>query len=222
MVLESVRLAVVDNDGVALVGLCGLITHAMPQASVVWQERDGRRAIAMALDPLHDVDVLLVDMSLEGMSGFAVCKEIRERSTAPVAMLAITAFSVNHYAPEVAEAGMQGIVGKTDARRICEAVARVASGGVFADDVRGGSVRFDTVAEAMARLGRTRGEQEPELSDRERQIVGLYAKAMKPGQIALRLGVKVSTVTTELKRAQAKWRVRSRVELIDEWWRRQC
>lgn len=221
MASEPLRLAVVDNDRITLVGLCSIITHSMPQVQVVWTETDGRKAIDKALDPLHAVDVLLVDMSLEDMPGTAVCRQIRARATRPMAILAITAFSLNHYARAAAEAGAQGIVGKTDFRRLGDAVARVAAGGVFAEGLLDDTIRFDTVDAAERRLGPSGGRSEQALSGREREIVEWYAKSMKPAEIAKRLGIRVSTVTTALKRAQGKWGLHSRAELVNEWWKRQ-
>lgn len=221
MASKPLRLAVVDNDRVALTGLCAIITRSLPRVQVIWTETDGRRAIEKAMDPLHAVDVMLVDMSLEDMPGTAVCRETRAHMATPMAILAVTAFSLNHYALAAAEAGAQGIVGKTDFRQLCDAVACVASGGVYAEGLRDDAVRFDTVAEAMKRLVRSEDSQEHQLSEREREVVELYAKSVRPADIGRKLGVKASTIKTMLDRAQEKMGLHSRAELVDEWWRRQ-
>lgn len=221
MASTPLRVAVIDNDRIALAGLCSIITHGMPHMQVVWSETDGQRAVGKALDPLHAVDVILVDMSLEHLPGTAVCREIRAHATAPMAILAITAFSLNHYARAAAEAGAQGIVGKTDPRRLYDAVTCVASGGVYAEGLLDDTIRFDTVDGAAKRLAEPAVGKVHSLSDREREVVELYVKSMRPADIGRKLGVKASTIKTTLDRVQEKMGLRSRADLVDAWWRSQ-
>lgn len=215
----GIRLAMVENDPAAAIGLCAIIRRRLPSSRIVWVEHDGGRAIERALGPwsADAVDLLLVDMNLDGTPGTSVCREIRTHAATP-ALLAVTAFPLRHYAERAASAGAQGIAGKTDFAQLCDAIMQVAAGGVLDADLYGISTRFETAEAAHHRLRDEDPSGMATLSERERQVLELYARAMKPHEIASRLGVALSTVKTTLDRAQGKLAAPSRAELVRAWW----
>ena len=97
----------------------------------------------------------------------------------------------------------------------------VASGGVYAEGLLDDTIRFDTVDGAAKRLAEPAVGKVHSLSDREREVVELYVKSMRPADIGRKLGVKASTIKTTLDRVQEKMGLRSRADLVDAWWRSQ-
>lgn len=220
---KRISLAIVDNDQIVLMGLVAIIRQRLPRVDVAWAVPTGHDAIERALDPLCTPDILLVDMSLEDMAGTAVCREIRMGNDI-MPMLAITAFSLGRYARPAAHAGAQGIVGKADFDGVCDMITRLMDG-MPADDYINGMtvVSFESVAAAHRRLHVPRGRTGlTVLTERERQVVELYAQANKPSGIAKRLGISPGSVKTHLDRAQERLGLSSRTELVDIWWSQSC
>ena len=216
---SAIQLAVADNDEVVLMGLTAIVRQRLPQACVGWVARSGHETIERALDPLSRAGILLLDMSLEDMTGTEACRRIREKNgTLPI--LAMTAFSLNQYAATVADAGAQGIVGKADFDGLCRAIAAVADGGTLPIRVVGErTVSFESAGKAHERLRAVGDLDLTALTERERQVVELYAQACKPAAIAFRLGITPGSVKTHLDRAQKRLGLSSRADLAELWWR---
>lgn len=219
---NAIHLAIADNDEIVLRGLTAIIRQRLPQVRVGWVARSGHGAIERALDPLNRADILLLDMSLEDMPGTEACRRIREKN-GMLPILAMTAFSLNQYAATVADAGAQGIVSKAEFNGLCHAITSVAAGGVLPAVTSGTrTVLFESAQCAHERLRVTDGPSLTLLTERERQVVELYAQANKPAVIALRLKITPGSVKTHLDRAQKRLGLSSRAELADLWWRWQA
>ncbi|MCH9276138.1 LuxR C-terminal-related transcriptional regulator [Bifidobacterium amazonense] len=127
---KPVTVAAVDNDRMTLLALKGIMPQLLPESRWLWGVQTAEEAICKATSPETRPDVLLVDMSLGEATGVSVCRTIRRR-TDRVALLAITAFSLDTYADRAAAAGAQGIVSKADIPQLAAALRAVAGGGTF-------------------------------------------------------------------------------------------
>lgn len=83
--------------------------------AVIWTSTDPQRAIDLSLADATRPDVLVVDMSLEGMGGAQVCRAIRTR-TATIALLGVTSFSLRMYGPDALANGAQCLISKVPLR----------------------------------------------------------------------------------------------------------
>ena len=85
------KIMAVDDD----LELLGLIGFALRQAGyLVIEEPDGRKAIETFERELPDLVVL--DVNLQGISGFDICHSIRAGSDTPVMMLTVLSLSLIH------------------------------------------------------------------------------------------------------------------------------
>ena len=212
--------AAVDNDGMALIALKGILPQLLPGARWLWGVQGAGDAVHMALDPQTRPRLLLVDMSLDDGTGVGVCARIRRR-TDRVALLAVTAFSVETYARRAAEAGAQGIVSKADVPAMAAALRTVAEGGTYCPP-DAGSVPFETTAEAHARLedagfaddaGGT-GADRPKLGAKESDTLRMLAQGLSYEQIAAQWGIAPATVRTHAHRAVDKLGAKSLAHAI--------
>lgn len=71
------RVALVDNDPRALESLSLLIEAKVPTAYVVWTATSGDEAIERCQRNDDNLNLLVLDMSMEGLQGPAICHRIR-------------------------------------------------------------------------------------------------------------------------------------------------
>ncbi|WP_055426633.1 response regulator transcription factor [Bifidobacterium aesculapii] len=210
-----ITIGLLDNDRFALAFLERTISELMGEAHVIWTTTSGRDAVARCLDTSTAPNVLLTDMSMDELSGPAVCRAIRVKS-ARVAILAVTSFSLAVYAPKAAEAGAQGIVPKAVEAPLVDAVRAVADGRVWRG-TGSGDAPFETAAAAHARLAGTRVPRQFLLSDREAEAMNLCSRGLDTMQIAADMHVGVSTVKTHLARAMRKLGAATRGQAVALW-----
>ncbi|WP_163230242.1 response regulator transcription factor [Bifidobacterium aerophilum] len=221
------RLAVVDNDQLTLTMLTLLVRRDLPEVDVTWACRRGRDAVARCLSADSRPDVLLVDMSLEGLSGVEVCRQVRA-ATADVALIGVTSFSLEHYAADALAAGAQCVMDKARVKDVCEAAVALANGRM----PRTRYVSELTAAQSHALLAKhegtgadidsaTRSATAPaavvSLTEREREVMRLCAQGRSSREIGEMLGVGESSVKTYVMRAAKKLGARNRTQAVAEW-----
>lgn len=141
-------------------------------------------------------DVVLCDIRLAGdRDGFALLAG----RTRPPAFVMLSAFSSASHYRQAFEAGAVGFVAKT------------ASLSVIADAVRAaalGKARFPSDARRLADAAPKRP------SPRELQVVELVGEGLTNAEVADRLGIRVKTVESQLRRLFDRYDVSSRTRLI--------
>lgn len=152
------------------------------------------------------VSVVLLDITMPGESGLDALKELHQNySHLPVLILS---FHPEHrFAVRALKAGASGYITKESAtEELVQAVRKVASGGMYVSTA---------LAEQLAAELKDAGAKLPHetLSDREFQVMRLFAQGKKSGDIAEALGVSVNTVNTYRMRILEKMNMQSNVEL---------
>jgi DNA-binding NarL/FixJ family response regulator len=152
-------------------------------------------------------DVVLLDISLPGMSGLDVLKQLRrERPGLPVLVLSI--YPEDQYAVRVLKAGASGYLTKDSAPdRLIAAIRKISLGRKFVSPYLAEKLAVDLTTRADRPLHEL-------LSDREYQVLRLIASGKAVKEIAAELSLSVKTVSTYRARILKKMRVRSNAELI--------
>ncbi|MCI1240645.1 MAG: response regulator transcription factor [Bifidobacterium subtile] len=210
---KYIRLAVVDNDRLTLAALVLIIKRSVPSINVIWTSESGREAVQKSLNARTSPDVLLVDMSLEGMSGLEICRRIRAQSE-QVALIGITSFSLERYAHSAIENGAQCLIDKVRIQQICDAICALANG-------RSAIVphaSHETKKEAHIRLATRQHETSAEdFTGREQEIMDMCVLGKGTAQIAQQLGISQSTVKTHIQRVIEKMHVESKTQAVIRW-----
>jgi DNA-binding NarL/FixJ family response regulator len=157
--------------------------------------------------------VILMDIRMPVLDGLAATREIAlDRQLDSVRIVILTTFELDEYVFEAIRAGAAGFLVKdTKPTELIEAV-RVVAGG---DALLSPSVTRRLIGEFAARA------KEPpasnalgELTDREREVMGLAATGLSNEQIAARLVISAATAKTHVSRAMVKLGVRDRAQLV--------
>jgi len=196
-----IRVLIVDDHAVLRSGLRLLIENE-PDIQVVGEASDGataRRAIEV-LQP----DVVLMDITLPGMSGVEATRGVR-RVSPQTQVIALTSFLDHQLVQDVLEAGAIGYMLKSaQAAELAEAI-RAARGG-----------KATLAREATTSLIHQKGSTplHQELTEREWEVYRLLLEGKTNAEIAAELVVGISTVKYHVSRLLSKLGVSSRAEAI--------
>lgn len=199
-----IRLLIADDHTLMREGLKQLFT-LQEDIELVGEAVNG----AQALERLRQggVDLILLDMSMPGISGEDLVARVRGHyPELPILILSM------HDQPQIAQralrAGANGYLTKDgDPDTLLAAVRRVASGGRFIDPVIAESMAFETGING----GRPRHES---LSDREFQVMRLLARGTSVNEIADMLAISSKTVSTHKARLMEKMEFASNADLV--------
>ncbi len=143
-----------------------------------------------------DVDVLVTDIEMPGLSGLDLAKRVQE-SELECKLVILTTFARPGYLRRALEAGASGYLLKdAPAEKLAEALRTVHRGGRAIDPEL-----------ALAAWS----ESDP-LSDRERQVLRLAGEGCSAGDIAAKLHLTQGTVRNYLSEAIGKLGVGNRIE----------
>jgi len=152
-------------------------------------------------------DVALLDVTMPGLSGLDVLKQLKELQPS-TRVLVLSMHPEDQYAVRVLRAGAAGYLTKNTASDlVAEAVKKVLSGATYVSP---------SLAESLAgRLNESPGKALHEkLSDREFQILRLIAAGKSVKEIGYDLSLSIKTVSTYRTRLLHKLKLSTTAELI--------
>lgn len=202
-------MGIVDDDALALRSLREIVADRIPEGRILWTETSGQAAVEHCASDQFKPDIVLVDMTLGGLRGVDVCRQIRMRSDA-IALLAMATFLMKGYREATVRAGVQGLIGKGDEDVIVRSIRIVAGGGVLDDD-------FDTVAKAHARV--VNGGGIDYLTPRETEVITLLSSGLTDAEISNALNVDRATVRKHMQAVRRKLRVDTAIQAVVAWLR---
>ncbi|GAA2433530.1 response regulator transcription factor [Actinomadura vinacea] len=197
---RPIRVILVDDHPVVREGLAAMLRSAA-DIEVVGQAGSGDEAVALC--PVLEPDVVLMDLRMERMDGAASTAAIV--SAAPrIRVLIVTTYETDSDILRAIEAGATGYVLKGSSRDELIAAIHAAA--------RGETVLSPSVA---SRLFQVRARPAPNaLSEREREILRLVGRGLSNAEIGKELLIGEATVKTYLLRAYRKLEVSDRTAAV--------
>ena len=203
-----IRVLVVDDHTLFRQGIVGLL-DSQPDIEVVGQAGGGRAGLAAAVE--LSPDVVLMDISMPGMSGLSVTADIRARRPA-TNVLILTIHDREDYLYQALRAGASGYVLKgADIHDLLDAVRSAARGEVYLHPTATKALVADYLR--RSRSGEDRAGYDS-LSDREREILHLIAQGRTTPEIAAELTLSAHTVQSHRDHIMAKLDLHSKAALI--------
>lgn len=201
------RILIVDDHPIVCDGL-GKLINATNDLEVCAQATGAPEAIRKF--EAERPDLLIIDISLEGVSGLELIKQIKARDEG-ARMLVVSMHEESLYAERVLRAGAMGYMNKHEApANIVGAIRQVLNGHVHVSE---------GVADRM--LHRVvRGEQAPDrpaidsLSDRELEVFHLIGRGLSTRQVAETLHLSKKTVESYREQIKIKLNLKSGTELV--------
>jgi len=207
----SIRVVIVDDEQLVRAGL-RLILEAEPDITVVAEAGGGVEAVSLVerLDP----DVVLMDIQMPGVNGIEATRRIvalgREESSR---VLILTTFDLDEYVYESLRAGASGfLLKRTPATELVNGIRVVAQGDALLAPSVTRRLLEEFASTRPVSAADTRALEE--LTEREREVLGLVARGLSNGEIAQTLFLSEGTVKTHVKRIFAKLGVRDRASAV--------
>ncbi|MFT3856345.1 MAG: response regulator transcription factor [Aquabacterium sp.] len=203
-----IRILLADDHDVVRLGLRALL-DGTGHIEVVGEARDGEQALALyeRMRP----DVVVMDVSMQGMDGVTATRELVRRHVDP-RVLALTMHDEEAYLVPLLEAGAMGYVVKSAASsQLLDAVQTVAAGRRFVR-AEAAHVLADALVQRPSRDPLL--AQHAALSDRERAVFLHVAQGHSASEIGERLHISAKTVDTYRRRINDKLDIATRADYV--------
>jgi DNA-binding NarL/FixJ family response regulator len=188
---RSIRVLLVDDHPALREGTAELMAHErdLEVVGAIGTLDEARAALAGS-----GIDVLVLDIRLQGERGLELLAELEGRPGAP-AVVIWTAYDLPQYAAYAFRRGASGFVVKTaPTLELIQAVRQAAAG----------AVRFDPRPDLTVR----------ELTSREHTLLSHLVAGLSNDEIATAMGVTTRTVEARLTRLYERFDIHSRAELV--------
>ena len=203
------RILIVDDHPLMRKGLA-LTLSAETDLEIVGQAADAEEALSV-FDKLNP-DLVLIDVSLPGMSGLELLKHLLALHP-DLLTLVVSRHDEALYAERAVRAGAKGYVMKLEAGDdIVQAVRHVIRGGIYMSEELKDRLLFG------AAVGRKAPLQSPleVLSDRELEVFEMTGRGLPTREIAERLHLSVKTVESYRARIKQKLNIETGTELLQQ------
>lgn len=204
-----IRVALIDDHPIFRSGVRGLLGETAG-IEVVGEASDGRHALYL----VHRTrpDVVVMDITMTGLSGLAVARALREAGSA-AHIIFLTVNEDLAFVDEALSAGAQGYVLKRSASTsLLEAIEAVVSGGRYID----AEMRAPPAPGSRTEAGPPVPQpgEEGGLTAREREVLRLIALGLTMKEVSLAISISVASVDTYKIRGCKKLGLRSRASIV--------
>lgn len=205
---SPIRVLLADDHAVLRAGL-RLLLEAEADIEVVGEAEDGLTALQLVEELAPDL--LVLDLTMPGMSGLETLQTIRQRWPF-CRVLVLTMHNDEGYLRRALAAGAAGYVLKqADDQELLVALRAVARGQVYVPPALAPALLGNLISPQQ---GQKETPSESHLSEREEQVIRLVAQGYTSQEVATQLHLAVTSVETYRARAMQKLGLRGRVELV--------
>ena len=205
--MDPLRVLIADDHPLFRNGMRALLS-SVQDMEVAGVATKGEEAVALAtsLQP----DVILMDLQMPGINGIEATRQILHTSP-HIRILVVTMFEDDHSVFTALRAGARGYILKdADEDEILRAIRAVGRGeAIFSPTIAQRLIDFFSAPQPILLP-----QIFPELTDREREVLGLIAQGHNNNDIARRLGLSLKTVANHVSNIFSKLQVADRAQAI--------
>lgn len=203
----SQKIFVVDDHPIMRRGYASILDR-QPDLEVCGEAGSADEALEKIPD--SEADLVIVDISMEGMSGIELIKSL-DAWDIDLPCLVVSMHDETLYAERALHAGAKGYIMKNEIdQTVVEAVRKILNGGFFLSDQMNNKI-LQRVSGTQRGIDESPLEQ---LSDRELEVFELLGKGQSTKEIAEELVISPKTVETHRRRIKQKLGIDSSTELL--------
>jgi DNA-binding NarL/FixJ family response regulator len=204
--MDEIRILIADDHPFFRDGVRGFL-GSIPDVKVIGQAATGDEAVAEAA--ARQPDVILMDIQMPGLNGIEATRRILYTSP-HIGVIIVTMFEDDDSVFAALRAGARGYILKdSDDGELLRAIRAVASG----ESLFGASIAKRLMA-FFATFRLNPPPAFPELTEREREILGLIARGHNNAEIAGRLFLSEKTVRNHVSNILNKLQVADRAQAM--------
>jgi DNA-binding NarL/FixJ family response regulator len=206
--MKPLRILIADDHPLFRKGIRALI-ETMPDVALIGEAQSGQEAVDLAL--AHQPDIVLMDLHMPGGSGLSATRELNKRSP-NIRILVVTLYEDNDSIFTALRAGAHGYILKyANEEEMMRAIRAVANN----EAIFSASAAERMLSHFAAEPETTKAEYPfPDLTPREREVLGLVAQGYTNQAIADKLVLSPKTVRNQVSIVFSKLQVGSRTEAI--------
>lgn len=195
----AIKLFIVDDHFMVIEGIHSLLQN---EKHINWMGHAGNADSCLAFLKQQLPDVILMDISMPGLSGIELCKLVREQYPS-VFIIGLSTFNQQSFIQKMMDNGASGYVLKNATQQeLMEAIETVASGKTYISD------------EVASVLRKDNNEVMPVITRREKEVLDLIAEGLTNNEIAKQLFIGITTVDTHRKNLLIKFNAKNTASLI--------
>ena len=199
---QPIRVMLVDDHAMVRRGLATFL-KAFDDLVLAGEAENGADAVQLCAEVLPDV--ILMDMVMPGMDGVSATRAIRQQFPM-VQVIALTSFKEGELIKNALEAGAIGYLLKDiSADELAQAIRAVHIGR---------SALSPEASQILVQMVNQPPAPGLDLTEREREVLGLMIEGSSNSQIALKLRVSSSTIKSHVSNILSKLGVSSRTEAV--------
>ena len=197
-----IQVFIVDDHPVVIEGIHSLLQN---EKDIEWVGQAMNAQSCLGFFVNNTADVILMDISIPGMDGVELCAVMKEKYPA-IMILGLSTFNQGLYIKKMVENGASGYILKNSSKE--ELIKAI-------HDVYEGHIYFSgEVGIALQEYQKSSSIELPELSNREKEILGLIAEGYTNPQIAEKIFLSSFTVDSHRKNILAKLNVKNTASLV--------
>jgi NarL family two-component system response regulator LiaR len=197
-----IRVMLVDDHNVVRSGLATFL-NAYDDLDLVGEAKNGLEALNLCRET--KMDVILMDLMMPKMDGIAATRAILAEHP-DIKIIAMTSFEDEELVQGVLAAGaISYLLKNVTSEELSKAIR---------DAVSGRSTLSPEAATALIHATRPASQALPELTEREKEVLGLVVQGKSNQQIANAMVISLATVKAHMSNILSKLQVSSRAEAI--------
>lgn len=202
-----IRLLIADDHAVFRSGLRALLENE-EEFQVVGETGSGVDTLRLLNE--KEVDVLLLDITMPGLSGQRVAREAL-RTHPGLAIVMLTMHEDEYYLQELLRLGVRAyVLKKSTGSELVQAIRAAHRGDVYIDPTLAGIVLSPFVGKTAGRTN----DPLALLTPREKEVCTLLAYGHTNAEVAEKLRISDRTVETHRTNIMAKLELKNRAELV--------
>jgi DNA-binding NarL/FixJ family response regulator len=206
----TISVALADDQPLVRMGLRVLI-ESEDDLVLAGEADNGRDAVSLIRRARPDV--VLMDIRMPDLDGISALRQVTADPTlSGVRVIMLTTFELDEYVFDALQAGAAGFLIKDSEPADMLRAIRLVAGG---ESLLSPSVTRRVIESFTSRSALRRPHPRlAELTEREREVLGLIGEGLSNEEIAARLVVSPATARTHVSRAMVKLGARDRAQLV--------
>ena len=206
----TISVALADDQALVRMGLRVLI-ESEDDLVLAGEADNGRDAVSLIRRVRPDV--VLMDIRMPDLDGISALRQVTaDPALSGVRVIMLTTFELDEYVFDALQAGAAGFLIKDSEPADMLRAIRLVAGG---ESLLSPSVTRRVIESFTSRSPLRRPHPRlAELTEREREVLGLIGEGLSNDEIAARLVVSPTTARTHVSRAMVKLGARDRAQLV--------